>query len=223
MAWKRASTGRGSMPPQITSFEPHARPPESFRKPRQGNLIFSVRYHRSGMRGGMRCRPTTGSSPGSSRKVARSFRQHLCRRPWRRGADQPHVAVLRRPKRASGLSARLQLWAFRWNGPTIRHGPPGWTDCLGEPPRSGRPGTAHLGTFAREGPAAHRAADTVTSRLQPADAQVAIDRAEGRASLRLAAGRPVLRQPDGRLSLFVLRVRVVMRRPRWDRMGGRAV
>ena len=40
MAWKRASTGRGSMPPQITSFEPHARPPNSFRKPRQGNLIL---------------------------------------------------------------------------------------------------------------------------------------------------------------------------------------
>src|SRR3984885_1617852 len=40
MAWKRASTGRGSMPPQITSFEPHARPPDSFRKPRQGDLIL---------------------------------------------------------------------------------------------------------------------------------------------------------------------------------------
>src|SRR6202035_2182644 len=40
MAWKRASTGRGSMPPQITSFEPHARQPDSFRKPRQGDLIL---------------------------------------------------------------------------------------------------------------------------------------------------------------------------------------
>src|ERR1700749_3300306 len=40
MAWKRASTGRGSMPPQKTSFEPHARPPDSFRKPRQGDLIL---------------------------------------------------------------------------------------------------------------------------------------------------------------------------------------
>src|SRR5579872_6166779 len=40
MAWKRASTGRGSMPPQITSFEPHARPPDSFRKPCQGDLIL---------------------------------------------------------------------------------------------------------------------------------------------------------------------------------------
>ena len=39
-SWKRASTGRGSMPPQITSFEPHARPPDSFRKPRQGDLIL---------------------------------------------------------------------------------------------------------------------------------------------------------------------------------------
>jgi hypothetical protein len=28
------------MPPQITSFEPHARPPDSFRKPRQGDLIL---------------------------------------------------------------------------------------------------------------------------------------------------------------------------------------
>src|ERR1700749_4224748 len=40
MAWKRASTGRGSMPPQKTSFEPHARQPDSFRKPRQGDLIL---------------------------------------------------------------------------------------------------------------------------------------------------------------------------------------
>src|ERR1700760_4693150 len=40
MAWKRAPTGRGSMPPQITSFEPHARPPDSFRKPRRGDLIL---------------------------------------------------------------------------------------------------------------------------------------------------------------------------------------
>ena len=53
-SWKRTWTGRGSMPPQIRSFEPHARPPDSFRKPRQGHLIFSARYHRSGMRGGMR-------------------------------------------------------------------------------------------------------------------------------------------------------------------------
>jgi hypothetical protein len=28
------------MPPQITSFEPHARQPDSFRKPRQGDLIL---------------------------------------------------------------------------------------------------------------------------------------------------------------------------------------
>jgi hypothetical protein len=28
------------MPPQITSFEPHARPPDSFRKPRQRDLIL---------------------------------------------------------------------------------------------------------------------------------------------------------------------------------------
>ena len=40
MAWKRASTGPGSMQRQITSFEPHARPPNSFRKPRQGDLIL---------------------------------------------------------------------------------------------------------------------------------------------------------------------------------------
>jgi hypothetical protein len=40
MAWKRASTRQGSMPPQITSFEPHARPPDSFRKRRQGDLIL---------------------------------------------------------------------------------------------------------------------------------------------------------------------------------------
>jgi hypothetical protein len=39
-SWKRASTRWGSMPPQITSFEPHARPPDSFRKQRQGDLIF---------------------------------------------------------------------------------------------------------------------------------------------------------------------------------------
>ena len=28
-------------------------PPNSFRKPRQGDLTLSVRYHRSGMRGGV--------------------------------------------------------------------------------------------------------------------------------------------------------------------------
>ena len=28
------------MPPQKTSFEPHARQPDSFRKPRQGDLIL---------------------------------------------------------------------------------------------------------------------------------------------------------------------------------------
>ena len=28
------------MPPQITSFEPHARQPDSFRKPRQDDLIL---------------------------------------------------------------------------------------------------------------------------------------------------------------------------------------
>ena len=40
MAWKRASTGPGLMPSQITSFDPHARPPNSFRKSRPSDWIL---------------------------------------------------------------------------------------------------------------------------------------------------------------------------------------
>src|SRR6201986_3791370 len=39
-SWNRSSPGTASLPPQITSFEPPARPPDSFRKPRRGDLIL---------------------------------------------------------------------------------------------------------------------------------------------------------------------------------------
>src|ERR1700759_888402 len=68
MAWKRASTGRGSMPPQKTSFEPHARQPDSFRKPRQGDLILfsqisSIRNEGRHERGYTQCVAAPWRSP----------------------------------------------------------------------------------------------------------------------------------------------------------------
>ena len=154
-------------------------------------------------------------------KVARSFRQHLCRRPWRRGADQLDTSLCFAGRSAGGCRGRVyQLWAFRANGPTIRHGPPG----SGPLPRRTAPvGEAGDGSPRHFRPdkvrAAHRAADTVTSRLQPADAQVAIDRAEGVGALRIdwPLADPFCGSRRGR------GLRLGCAKTAQDRMGGRAV